>query len=348
MTPRLTELAGAAGCAAKLGAGDLAQIVFPLADLFPPDHFPDLLIGLDSPDDAGVYRLNDEQALIFTTDFFPPVVDDPYYYGAIAAANALSDVYAMGGRVLMALNLVAFPLELDGAILREILRGGAEKVKESGGVLIGGHSIMDKEPKYGLAVVGLIHPERVTAKTGAQVGDVLLLTKPLGVGLVNTALKRGQAKPEHVEKAMRVMATLNKTAAEIAQNYAVHGASDVTGYSLMGHGYEMVRGTDRALDFFYDALHWVDGAKDYAHLGMVPGGTGRNQAYYGKWVDLAFGLAGDKVAESQLYDPQTSGGLLLAVAPTDADPLLESLLEAGVDARRIGEVVAGSGRVRVL
>jgi len=346
-TIKLTTLASAAGCAAKLGAGDLAEIVFPLGNIFNPADYPNLLIGLNEPDDAAVMRLNDEQALIMTTDFFPPVVDDPYWYGAIAAANAMSDVYAMGGEVLMALNLVAFPASLDGAILREILRGGAEKVRESGGVLVGGHTIMDEEPKYGLAVLGTVHPQKMIPKGGARVGDALILTKPLGVGIINTALKRGIADPQHVDNAMRVMATLNRSAARLAQQYPVHGMSDITGFSLMGHAYEMAHHSGTDLHIQYEALHWVDGVEVYAAQGAFPGGTGRNQAYYGKWASLADHLKDQAEIAGRLYDPQTSGGLLMAVENSQAAALLDDLHAQQIDARLIGTVQAGSGRVLV-
>jgi selenide,water dikinase len=345
MAVKLTSLASAAGCAAKLGAGDLSQILFPLANLFAPADFPDVLIGLAEPDDAAVMRLNEEQAIILTTDFFPPVVDDPYWYGAIAAANALSDIYAMGGEVLMALNLVAFPAELEPAILSEILRGGAEKVKEAGGVLVGGHTIMDNEPKYGLAVVGIVHPDKILSKGGAQVGDKLILTKPLGVGIINTALKRGMAEDRYVEIAMRTMATLNHTAAKLAQYHRAHGLTDITGFSLLGHAWEMARDSHIEIHIYYDNLHWVAGVDEYAAQGIFPGGMGRNRAFYSKWVRLAERFLGEKRKEyeGRLYDPQTSGGLLIAIAPDAANSLLADLIAAGVDARMIGEVRAGTG-----
>jgi selenide,water dikinase len=342
---RLTSLASAAGCAAKLGAGDLSEIVFPLGNIFSPADYPNLMIGLNEPDDAGVMRINDAQAIIMTTDFFPPVVDDPYWFGAIAAANAMSDVYAMGGAVMMALNLVAFPASLESWVLTEILRGGADKVKESGGVLVGGHTIMDDEPKYGLAVVGTIHPDEIIAKGGAMVGDDLVLTKPLGVGIINTALKQGVAAEEHVQTAMQSMATLNRTAAEVAKKHHTHAMTDITGYSLMGHGYEMAHHSGADLHIDYDSLHWVDGVDEYAAQHIFPGGMGRNRAYYSKWVTLPDSMADDKEVQGRLYDPQTSGGLLIAAE--DGGALLDELLESGVDARRIGTVKAGDGRVVV-
>lgn len=344
-TIKLTGLASAAGCAAKLGPGDLSEMVFPLHGFFADN--PNLLVGLGEPDDAGVMRLSDEQALIMTTDFFPPVVDDPYWFGAIAAANAMSDVYAMGGEVLMALNLAAFPASLEPSILSEILHGGAEKVREADGVLVGGHTIMDEEPKYGLAVTGTVHPDKIIPKGGAHVDDVLILTKPLGVGIVNTALKRGIADENYVMSAMENMAKLNRTAARLAQQYGVSGMSDVTGYSLLGHGHEMARLSGHDLHIHFSALHWVPGAAEYAEQEIFPGGTGRNRAYYKQFVDLPDEMQDDAIVQGMLYDPQTSGGLLMAIAPEKAEALLEDLTAADIDARRIGRVEAGSGRIVV-
>lgn len=339
---KLTTLASAAGCAAKLGPGDLSKAILPLDQLFDPADFPALLVGLREPDDAAVMRLNDQQALILTTDFFPPVVDDPYWYGAIAAANAMSDVYAMGGEVLMALNLLAFPAELDTFVMSEILRGGGEKVRESGGALVGGHTIMDHEPKYGLAVTGMVHPDQIIPKGGAQIGDALVLTKPLGAGIITTALKRGIAEDEVVQTAMASMASLNRTGARLAQKYGVHGMSDITGYSLMGHGYEMAKLSGHDLHIYFDALHWLPGAQEYADQQIFPGGMGRNRAYYSQWITT---MPDDPVIQGMLYDPQTSGGLLMAVPAENVESLLRDLEQAGVNARQIGEVRAGSGTV---
>lgn len=343
-TVKLTSLASAAGCAAKFGPGDLSKVAYPLGQLF---SHPDLLVGLTEPDDAGVMRLNNEQALILTTDFFPPVVDDPYWYGAIAAANAISDVYAMGGEVLMALNLVAFPPDQPQEVLSEILRGGASKVQEAGGLLVGGHTIMDDEPKYGLAVTGIVHPDKIISKGGGKAGDALILTKPLGVGIINTALKRGIAEDSYVQAAMENMASLNRTGAQLAQKYGVHGMSDITGYSLLGHGYEMVRYSKHDLHIYFDALHWLPGAEKYAQQEVFPGGTGRNKAYYRQYVSLPDSVKNDKIIEGMLYDPQTSGGLLMAVPSEAADALLDELIANEVNARRIGEITAGDGRVVV-
>ena len=344
-TIKLTTLAGAAGCAAKLGAGDLSAIAFPLSQLFDPAAHPNLMVGLAEPDDAAVYKLNETQAIISTTDFFPPVVDDPYWFGAIAAANAMSDVYAMGGDVLMAINLCAFPASLDLAILGEILRGGAEKVREAGAVIAGGHTIMDNEPKYGLAVTGVVHPDRVLTKGGAQPADVLILTKPLGAGVITTALKQGRAHDDHVENAMRIMATLNRVAAQAAQQIGVHAMTDVTGYSLLGHGREMANLSGVNLHIHPEALHWMDGAWEYAEQDIFPGGMGRNRGFYGKWVRFA-----DEISDTTrklMFDPQTSGGLLIAVANKQADLLLETLIQQGVNGQRIGEVAEGDGLIVV-
>ncbi len=344
-TVKLTALAGAAGCAAKLGAGDLSAIAFPLSGLFDSALHPNLMVGLAEPDDAAVYKLNDKQAIISTTDFFPPVVDDPYWFGAIAAANAMSDVYAMGGEVLMAINLCAFPADLDLAILGEILRGGAEKVREAGAVIAGGHTIMDNEPKYGLAVTGVVHPDRVLTKGGAQPGDVLILTKPLGAGVITTALKQGKARNNHVENAMRIMATLNRAAAQLAQKFEVHAMTDVTGYSLLGHGREMANLSGVNFHIHPESIHWMDGAWEYAEQDIFPGGMGRNRGFYGKWVRFADGI--DDLTRKLMFDPQTSGGLLMAVSIEQADILLQELLQQGVDGQRIGEVTEGDGLIVV-
>lgn len=344
-TIKLTSLAQAAGCAAKLGPGDLSEVAFPLSQLFSSEDYPNLLVGLNEPDDAAVVRINDSQAIISTTDFFPPVVDHPYWFGAIAAANAMSDVYAMGGDVVMAINLVAFPGSLDMAILAEILRGGAEKVKEAGAVLAGGHTIMDEEPKYGLAVTGVVHPDKIVKKGGAKVGDVLILTKPLGAGVITTALKRGVVEDDHIQSAMEIMATLNRHAAEAARDVGVNGMTDVTGYSLLGHSREMANLSHTTFEINYQALEWMPGARDYAEQDIFPGGAGRNRAYYSKWVK--FDDSVDTATRGLLFDPQTSGGLLIAVPSNKADALLANLSGRDVNAKQIGAVVAGNGTIVV-
>lgn len=311
--------------------------------MFPPQAYPNLLVGLGAPDDAAVYRLNDEQAIIETADFFPPVVDDPYAFGAIAAANALSDVYAMGGQPLFALNLAAFPDDLPPAVMSEILRGGAEKVREAGAVIAGGHTITDKEPKYGLAVTGLIHPQRIFAKGGAQPGDMLVLTKPLGAGVITTAHKRGAVDEADLRAAIESMMRLNRFAAEAAQAVGgLHALTDITGFGLLGHAHEMAHLSGMSFDLDYNALPWLPGARRYAQAWTFAGGAERNEEYFGKWVTLARALT-DWEARL-LHDPQTSGGLLMAVAEARLPRLMERL-QAASGAWAIGRVLAGEAGI---
>jgi selenide, water dikinase len=299
----------------------LAQVLRPLRELFPPAAFPHLLVGLDKVDDAAVYQLNETQAIISTTDFFPPVVDDPYDFGAIAAANALSDVYAMGGQVLFAMNLVAFPDNLDKGILAEILRGGAEKVAEAGGVVVGGHSVVDKEPKYGLAVTGLIDPALVKRKGGARPGDILLLTKPLGVGVITTAHKRGWVEKAELDTAVASMKRLNKQAAEAALAVGAHAMTDITGYGLLGHGWEMAQAGGVAFHFSLAQLPFLPGAALFAEREAIPGGTWRNEAYFAPQV--SWDTAVSRLWQTILWTPETSGGLLVAVAPEQVEAYQE-------------------------
>lgn len=318
----------------------------PLQGIFPQDNYPQLLVGLGSPDDSAVYKINDQQAIISTTDFFPPVVDDPYAFGAIAAANALSDVYAMGGTPLMAINLVAYP---DGLIeipmLTEILRGGAEKVREAGAVIAGGHTVTDKEPKYGLAVTGTVHPDEIIPKGGAQVGDVLILTKPMGTGVVTTALKRSMTTDDEVEAATESMLRLNRDAAMAGRKFGAHGMTDITGYGLIGHGMEMARlsGTDFHIQL--DAIEWLPGTMKYAEQDVFPGGMWNTREYLQNDVSFPENLA-DHI-KSLLFNPETSGGLLLAIPSEQADAAMKYLLDLGVVAQRLGDVRAGSGRMHV-
>lgn len=311
--------------------------------MFPAQLYPALIVGLESPDDAAVYRLNAEQAVISTVDFFPPVVDDPYQFGAIAAANALSDIYAMGGEPLFAVNLVAYPDGYGYEMLTEILRGGAEKVREAGAVIAGGHTVTDKEPKYGLAVTGLIHPDRIRTKGGAQVGDQLILTKPLGIGTITTALKRSLADPAHVEAAVASMLRLNRTASQLASAYRVHAMTDITGYGLIGHAHELAHHSHVRLALDYAALRWVDGAHVYGQQEIFAGGLGRNREYYEAWVTVEANLASYQA--DLLYDPQTSGGLLIALPSADAPRLLDQLLASGEAAALIGSVLPGDGEI---
>ena len=319
------------GCTAKLGAGVLSNI---LEKLPKSPRDPNLLVGYDSKDDAAVYKITDDIALVQTVDFFPPMVDDPYTFGKIAAANALSDIYAMGGEVRTALNLVCFPESMDLNILGAILQGGTEKVAEAGGILVGGHSIADTGVKYGLSVTGLVDPHHLYANDAGQPGDKLILTKALGVGLICTANRVGEAKPEEMAGAIDSMMTLNKTAAEISRKYTVHAATDVTGFSFLGHLHEMMGGR---LSCVIDghAVPLLPGAWEAADACLYTAAGQRNRNHTGPFVrfeGVPFPL------EEILFDPQTSGGLLLAVAPEDADKLEDELRAAGLPAAMVGEV----------
>jgi selenide,water dikinase len=312
-----------------------------LDNLFPPGEYPDLLIGLGSVDDAAVYRLNDEQALVQTVDFFTPVVDTPYEYGAIAAANAMSDVYAMGGEVLFALNIVAFPPDLPSHILADVLRGGADMVRSVGAAIAGGHTIQDKEPKYGLVVTGMVHPGRILTKGGAQPGDLLILTKPLGTGTITTAVKRGTVEPAHLEAAIASMTRLNRTASHAARAAGARSATDITGFGLIGHASEMARASGARFRFRFDDLPWLPGARQYAEGWVFPGGAFTNQAFYRPLTTLSRPLADWE--EVLLHDPQTSGGLLVAVHPERAETFLAFCRERGQPAWVVGDVVEGEG-----
>lgn len=309
--------------------------------MFPAKNFPALLVGLGDPDDAAVYRVNDTTAIIQTMDFFPPVVDDPYAFGAIAAANAMSDVYAMGGEVLFALNLAAWNEEIPLQVLSDILRGGAEKIAEAGGAIAGGHTVTDNEPKYGLSVTGSVHPDRVITKAGAHVGDVLFLTKPLGTGLITTAGKNEVVSEAHLQNAIDWMRRLNRSAAQAMQQVNVKCATDVTGYALLGHAHEIAQASGVALRFRADALPILDGALEYAHKKQIPGGAGRNKLYLDGKVKFQKELDEDLL--ELLFDPQTSGGLLIAVSSENADQLAGELNSRNVSNWIVGEVVSGKG-----
>lgn len=313
----------------------------PLKATFDPAAFPNLLVGLAAADDAAVYQLNERQAIITTTDFFPPVVDDAYDFGAIAAANAMSDIYAMGGEVLFAMNLVAFPDTLEPAILSEILRGGAEKVAEAGAVVVGGHSVNDKEPKYGLAVTGIIDPAFVKRKGGAQAGDVLVLTKPLGVGVVTTALKQQKARDEDLAVAVAGMKQLNRAAAQAALAAGAHGMTDITGFGLLGHAQEMAAQAGVDFRFGLDALPFLPGVREYAEGGAFPGGMGNNQRHFGQWVSFADDI--DFLSRDLLFTPETSGGLLIALAP-ESVAVFQEQFDGGTV---VGRVVSGDGRLHI-
>ncbi len=289
------------------------------------------------PDDAAVYRLDEETALIATTDFFTPIVDDPYAYGVIAAANALSDIYAIGGRPLMALNIVAVPEDLPEGVLEQILRGMAEKVRESGAVIAGGHSVQDKEPKVGLAVVGLAHPDKLLTKGRARAGDVLVLTKPLGTGCITTAAKRDKAQAEHVQEAIAWMSRLNRVASEAALEAGAKAATDVTGFGLLGHATEMALASNVTLHFSYEKVPLLAGAAEYGAAGLFPGGSARNRKAYQEGVRFAADLS--ETEQMLLFDAQTSGGLLIALAADQLDNFSAAMARHNEPFWQIGAVV---------
>lgn len=303
----------------------------------PQSNHPNLLVGFNTADDAGVYRLSDTQALVQTVDFFPPIVDDPYWFGQIAAANALSDVYAMGGVPLTALNIVGFPLGvLPAEILTEILRGGNDKVLESGAVVVGGHSIKDKELKFGLAVTGMIDPRRIITNAGARTGDILFLTKALGTGIITTAIKRDAVDTAIADTAIRQMAALNKSASEAMIATHASAATDITGYGLLGHACEMAVASKKTLRIYASKIPVLPDALRLAGLGMNPGGANDNREFLKGKVSMAGNI--DPRLEAVLYDPQTSGGLLIAVAQSSAHGLAQALQAAGLAHEAIGQV----------
>lgn len=322
-----------------MGPGALAQV---LRSLTLPSS-PNLLIGLDLKDDAAVYQIGADQALVQTVDFFPPIVDDPYTFGAIAAANALSDVYAMGGRPILALAIAGFPENMPPAIISAIMQGGADKVAEAGAVLAGGHTVIDQEPKYGLCVTGLVHPARVTAKAHARPGDVLLLSKPLGTGVITTAHKRGVVREEHLAGAIASMLRLNRRAAELAADLAPHSVTDITGYGLLGHASELARNSGVGLRVALSQVPLLPGAIEYASQGILPGGLGRNRSYLLAEAAVRLGSAAGAVAAQLLFDPQTSGGLLFALPAAQAEELRARFAAANEEIWQIGEVVEGAG-----
>jgi selenide, water dikinase len=334
----LTDLTECGGCAAKVGADVLADVLAGLGATAAP---PELIAGLAPPDDAAVYRLADDLAVIGTVDFFPPLVADPATFGAIAAANACSDVFAMGGRVLFALSIAAFPEELQVEVMAAIVRGAADVVREAGGTLAGGHTIRDAEPKFGLAVVGLAHPDRLLRKGGARPGDVLLLTKPLGTGFLVSGARQATTAPADLEAAITSMRRLNRAAAEVLVAAGVRGATDVTGFGLLGHGLEMARASGARLVFEAEALPALAGALELAVEGVETGGAAHNRRFTAPALDVAPGVPASLVALA--HDPQTSGGLLAAVAPAALPAVEAGLAAAGVPSWRIGRVDNGDG-----
>ena len=300
---------------------------------------PNLLMGIESLDDAGVYKLNDDLAIIQTIDFFTPIVDDPYDFGQITAANALSDIYAMGGKPLTAMNVVCFPInKLDITILKDILRGGLDKLREAEVTLVGGHSIDDAELKYGLSVTGTVHPERVVTTYGARAGDRIILTKPLGTGIISTALKAGEASKETAAMITKSMASLNKTASELMQQTGPHACTDVTGFGLIGHAINIARESNAGIKIYSHKLPIFPEIQEFTNIGLIPGGLHRNAEFYSKSVHFSETIP--QYMKDVLFDPQTSGGLLISVSAESAAGLLDRLHEAGVkDAVIVGEVI---------
>lgn len=337
---KLTKLAKCAGCGAKVGAGVLAQLLGDMKVL----RDPNLLVGFDKSDDASVYKISDDLALVQTVDFFPPICDDPYTFGQIAATNALSDIYAMGGEPKLALNVMAVPKDMPSEAVHEILRGGYDKAYEAGAIITGGHSILDEEPKYGLAVTGFVHPGKVLTNSGAKPGDVLLLTKPLGIGILTTAAKVDMASAENMALAVKLMTTLNKGARDAMVNYRVHACTDVTGFSLMGHGLEMAQGSDVEIHLNVDSIDLIGEAVELARIGILPEGMYRNRNFAEAYVDPG---AVELARQDVLYDPQTSGGLLIAVDPADADALYAELKTAVPSSQRIGTAEPYRGGKRI-
>lgn len=335
-TPRLTQTVKGAGCAAKLSPGDLDRALCGL-DLPVDDN---LIVGLERADDAGVYKISDDLALVQTLDFFPPMVDDPYSFGRIAAANALSDIYAMGGTPKTAMNIVAFPSKsMDISILRLVIDGGLDALREAGVVLAGGHTVDDHEMKYGLSVTGFIHPDKVLTKKSLRPGDKLILTKPLGTGIACTAIKAGLANDETVEKVTRVMSTLNREAAMIMEYYSVSACTDITGFGFLGHLAEMVVDSGMGIRIRADAVPLHQEALEWAAMGLIPAGAYNNRHFRGSFV--SFGPDVPQTMQDILFDPQTSGGLLIAVAAEEAGDLHNALISQGIsDAEIVGEVIA--------
>lgn len=315
---KLTKLAECAGCGAKVGAGELSKLLEELK----VRQDPNLLVGYDRSDDASVYKLSDELALVQTVDFFPPIADDPYTFGAIASANALSDVYAMGGEPKLALNVMAVPEDMPKEAVHAILRGGYEKAYEAGAIITGGHSIYDKEPKYGMAVTGFVHPDKLLTNSGAQNGDVLIYTKPVGIGVLTAGIKGGLVDEETRTFAEGLMMTLNKYARDIMVKYRVHACTDVTGFGMMGHLLEMAQGSEAEVHVDLSGIAFVPQALELARLGVLPAGVYRNRHFAERWVEAG---ETELAVQDLLYDPQTSGGLMMAVHPEDALALLEEL-----------------------
>lgn len=337
---KLTKLSKCSGCGAKVGAGVLAQL---LGDL-KVNYDEKLLVGFDKSDDACVYKVSDDLCIVQTVDFFPPIADDPYTFGQIAAANALSDIYAMGAQPKTALNIMCVPKSMSNEDVHQILKGGYDKVFEAGAVICGGHSIYDDEPKYGLCVTGFAHPDKIYTNSGAKEGDKLIYTKPLGIGIITTAQKAELASEKSIDRALQAMTFLNKSARDCMVKYDVHACTDVTGFSMLGHCLEMAQGSDTQIKLFTDKFDVIDEAYDFAKMGILPEGMYRNRNYASPYVNC-----GDVELHIQdiLYDPQTSGGLLISVSKHDANALLKELKECVLSANIVGEVETYNGNERI-
>ncbi|MBR5293573.1 MAG: selenide, water dikinase SelD [Oscillospiraceae bacterium] len=329
---KLTKLASCAGCGAKMGAGTLAKML----EGFKAHSDPRLIVGYDKSDDASVYVLDENTALIQTTDFFPPIVDDPYLYGKIAATNALSDVYAMGGEPKLALNILCAAEGMAEETIRQILRGGYDAAYEAGAIITGGHTIRGAEPIYGLAVSGFVHPEKVLTNSSARPGDVLILTKPLGVGIITTGAKADMVEIEVLDRIYAQMATLNKAARDIMVGFQVHSCTDVTGFALMGHSYEMAQGSGCTIHIQVDKVPYHPEALELASMGLIPAGAYRNREYASAGAAVRGNIS--RAMEDILYDPQTSGGLLFALPEQEAEACLARLKQTIPNAAIIGYV----------
>ena len=329
---KLTKLASCAGCGAKVGAGTLVHML----EGFKTHYDPNLIVGYDKSDDASVYVLNEELALVQTTDFFPPIVDDPFLYGQIAAANALSDVYAMGGEPKLALNIMCLAEKMDKETVQNILRGGYDKAYEAGAIITGGHTIQGAEPIYGLAVSGFVHPDKVLTNSGAKPGDVLILTKPLGIGIITTSAKADMVEKDVLDRIYKQMAALNKTARDIMVEYPVHSCTDVTGFALLGHSFEMAQGSECTIHIQTDKIPYHKEAYELAEMGFVPAGAYRNREYAESSVKVVGEVT--RAMQDICYDPQTSGGLLMAIPGAYAEECLAKLKKQIPQAAVVGYV----------
>lgn len=342
---KLTSLSHKGGCGCKIGPKELQEVLQNLPPNIPNNN---VLVGLDTSDDAGVYQINEELAIVQTLDFFTPIVDDPYDFGQVAAANAVSDVYAMGGTPVTALNIVAFPIaHLEKSILSAILEGAKDKLNEANIALVGGHSIDDEEPKFGLSVTGTIHPGKIRTNTGAKPGDKLILTKPIGVGIMTSSLKKGLLSAEETQAVTKVMTTLNKTAMEVSQSYDINASTDVTGFGLLGHLTEIAQGSKVGIQIDYHAVPVLPRVYELAEAGHIPGGSKSNFQYVEKHIHFAESL--QQIDKWILTDAVTSGGLLLSVQGDEAISLEKTLRTTGVDASIIGEVTEKTpGKINVI